>query len=153
MACLTKLNTLFFVLMQIILKWSYMSRPLTRDTFALRPEMYIEEMWSSCCLAVCHILSVFSFLLVQFFPFPKPPFVPVSIFYAKHLMFMDFSMIHTLHWHQRNFIQLKSGLYIFVCFHIVTGFVFKCFHVRVCVERKMWKREKIVSKLLIKSLF
>ncbi len=47
----------------------------------------------------------------------------------------------------------KWIIYFFVCFHIFTGFVLKCFHVRVCVERNIWKREKIVSKLLIKSLF
>lgn len=135
MACLTKVNMLSFVLMQIILKWSCICHVSWLKTPLLCVQKCtLREMF---CLAVSH-LSEILFLLVQLFPFPKQPFVPVSI-YAKHLMYL-WTSVWLVCCTDIKGISLDWKVdytYFFVCSHIFTGFVFYMFScASLCGEEK-----------------
>lgn len=92
--------------------------------------------------SLSHLVRIFSlFLLVQLFPFPKQPLVPVSIFYAKHLMYL-WTSVWLVCCTDIKGISLDWKVKSFVFFHIFTGFVFYMFScASLCGEKNVEKGE------------
>lgn len=84
MACLTKANMLSFMCVNadhFEMVVYFMSSDSRQICFASRNVYWGNvKFMLNCCLAVFCLV-----LLVHLFPFPKQPFVPVSIFCVKHL--------------------------------------------------------------------